>query len=328
MILAADIGGTNARIATFAPDDLHEPLRLEVFASQDARDLDSILRRFLGSAPVALERATVAVAGLVREGYARPTNLGWGIDGSSIARVLGLESVGLINDLEATAWGIGLLRDDELVTLNEGIAEPGGNVAVIAAGTGLGEAGVVQTPAGPVVVATESGHAGFAPATSEQTRLMEFLRSGPDFHVSVEAVCSGPGLVNIYRWRLHELSQPPPAWLGADAERRDGPAAVTDAASAGSDTAASQALDHFVAIYGSEAGNLALRLLARGGVFLAGGIAMKLVDALERGAFMDAFRNKGLFRNVLGDVPVRVAVNDRVALTGAAYHATRQSGGS
>ncbi len=321
MILAGDIGGTNARLALFGRGDLSSPLRLDVVPSQEFPDLETILERFLGAQAPDVDAATFGIAGPVREGRSKPTNLRWGVDASTLAPMLGLRSVGLINDLEATTWGLESLSSAEVVARNDAVPDPCGNVGVIAAGTGLGEAGLVHTDRGRVPFATESGHAGFAPATSDQLQLIEFLRGGDDGPVSIEVVCSGNGLVNIYRFCLHDVGRSEPAWLADEAEQGDPAAAIAGIAEDGSDDAARRALAMFIAIYGSEAGNLALRLLARGGIYVAGGIAPKLVDSLLAGGFMDAFVNKPPLSDLLRTVPVRVVVNDRVALLGAARHA-------
>jgi glucokinase len=326
VILAGDIGGTNSRLALFERD-ARVPKHFEVFPSGDFSSLEPILERFLGPAPPKLAAASFGIAGPVRLGRANATNLGWAVESTSLARALRLSSVGLLNDLEATVWGIGWLRPNELVALNDVPADAAGNVAVIAAGTGLGQAGLIRTVEESMPFATESGHAGFAPETADQSRLLDFLRDTSDSHVSVENVCSGTGLVSIYRWCLAEGGQAEPEWLCEDPEHGDAAAAVAQAAQAGTDQLAKRALSIFIEIYGAEAGNLALRLLATGGVYVAGGIAVKHVNQLTAGGFMDAFVAKPPLSELLRRIPVHVVTNDQTALLGAARHAVSTQNG-
>ena len=324
MILAGDIGGTNARLALFAHDELGEPARLDVFPSAEFETFEAIVARFMGGEPAQIEAASFGIAGPVKDGRSHATNLDWDIDSTTLAALLELEQVGLLNDLEATAVGLDVLPATDLLTINEGEPDPSGNVAVIAAGTGLGQAGVVRVDGRPVPFATEAGHAGFAPATSEQTSLLEFLRDTIGPQISVEMVCSGMGLVNIFRWCLAEAERSEPAWLARELDEGDAAAAIAAAAEANSDQQAARALGVFVDIYGSEAGNVALRLLATGGVYVAGGIATKLSDSLVDGRFLRAFLAKSRLVELLGQTPVRLVANDNTALLGAARHASQQ----
>ncbi len=320
MLLAGDIGGTNARLALFEYSELQEPTRLEVFPSGDFSSFEEIVERFLGSEKGDVEAASFGIAGPVRDGRSLPVNLAWAVDARSMAASLGLGTVGLVNDLEATALGLPALSPSDLVTLNPGSPEESGTVGVIAAGTGLGEAGLVRAGGTTATIATEGGNAGFAPATHDESRLLDFLRTDGEEHVSVESVCSGYGLVNVFRWCLHEAGRETPGWLAGE----DAPAMVSDLAQAGSDEVAERALGVFLGIYGSEAGNLALRLLATGGVYVAGGIAGKLLEALSGGPFMEAFVNKGRFSDLLRSIPVHIVTNDLTALLGAARHAAER----
>ena len=324
MILAGDVGGTNARLALFAHDELREPARLEVFPSADFESFEAIVARFLVADTSQIEAASFGVAGPVRDGRSLPVNLRWALDAENLAQLLDLSSAGLVNDLEATALGLATLRGEDVVTLNEARADPTGTVGVIAAGTGLGEAGLIRAQGASAAIATEGGHAGFAPASSDQARLLEFLREGSDAHVSVESVCSGYGLVNIFGWCLHEAGRGDPDWLAREREGGDPAAAVARVAQAGADDEARRALGLFIEIYGSEAGNLALRLLATGGIYVAGGIAGKLLVELSDGRFMAAFTNKGSFSTLLQTIPVHIVVNHLTALLGAARHASER----
>lgn len=300
MDIAGDIGGTHTRIALFEPGRT-EPAALEVYSSTGHDGLESMLRAFLARHPADVSRAAFGVAGPVNGGHVQTTNLAWPVDAASVARSLGLEQVGLVNDLVANAWGIAELGADDLAVLNEGDPHAGGNAAVISAGTGLGEAGLYWDGIRHHVLASEGGHADFAPTNEAEAALRAHLAALHP-HVSYERVCSGMGLVAIH------------GFLGGGG--LDG-TAITSAGLNG-DGVCSQALDMMVAIYGAEAGNLALKLLATGGVYVGGGIAPRILPRLRDGAFMRAFRAKGRFSELLARVPVQVILNDRTALLGAA----------
>ena len=323
MILAGDIGGTHARLALFRDSDHRSLTRHEVFSSDEFSDFESILERFLHAESDAPRGASFGVAGPVREGRSLPVNLEWAIDSSRVATLLGLPVVGLINDLEAAAWGLDALDSGDLRTLNAGVPDPSGTRAIIAAGTGLGQAGLARDGDTLVPIATEGGNSGFAPATREQVHLLAFLRGDTDAHVSTEEVCSGYGLVNVYRWCLHEAGCSEPSWLQDPSGETDVPALVSGRAEDGSDAEAARALAIFSEIYGSEAGNLALRFMATGGVYVAGGMAIKLADSLVAGGFLDAFFSKGRLSDLLRSMPVHIVLNGSVALIGAARHAAR-----
>jgi glucokinase len=253
----------------------------------------------------------------VRNGRVVTPNLPWLVDSAELAAVLGLPQTLLINDLQANAYGIPLLRDEDVAVLNVGEAEPAGAIAVISAGTGLGEAVAVWDGTMHRPVPGEGGHADFAPRTELETELLLHLRT--EFgRVSYERVLSGPGLVNIYRF-LRDRHQHPETAAVATAMGREDPAAVISrAALDGSCPLCDQTLEIFVSLYGAEAGNLALRSLASGGIFLGGGIAPKILDLLLRPAFMRAFTAKGRLSPLLEKVPVKVIRNQRAALFGAA----------
>lgn len=300
MDIAGDIGGTHTRIALFRPGD-PEPAALEIYASRDHDGLESMLRAFLAAHPAEVTRAAFGVAGPVHAGRAQTTNLPWPVDAAGVAAALGLDRVGLVNDLVANAYGIAELGADDLAVLNAGDPRAGGNAAVISAGTGLGEAGLYWDGRRHHVLASEGGHTDFAPMNDAEAALRVHL-AAKHGHVSYERVCSGMGLVAI-----HEF-------LGGSG--LDG-MAITSGARSG-DAVCARALDMMVAIYGAEAGNLALKLLATGGVYVGGGIAPQLLPRLRDGAFMRAFTSKGRFADLLRQVPVQVILNDRTALLGAA----------
>ena len=261
----------------------------------------------------------------MRDGRVDAMNLAWDVDGPPLAAGLGLDRVILINDLEANAWGLAALPGSDFAVLQPGRPAPTGNAAVISAGTGLGEAGLVWDGRHHRPVASEAGHADWAPQDDLQGALWRFLAAEVG-HVSVERVLSGPGLHNIYRFLRDAQGLAEPDWL-ADLLRSEAPAPVIGRV--GLEARAEicvRALELFVAIYGAEAGNLGLRVLATAGVYLGGGIAPRLLPALQGRTFLDAFAAKGRLRPLLEAIPVRVVLNDQAALVGAARRAALEAG--
>lgn len=295
-LLAGDIGGTKTLLRTVDGDGatVHEAR----YESHDFATFDALLADFLKSVPDPIGAACFAVAGPVYGGTAEVTNVGWTID----ERKLGIPRVRLINDFSAIALGVPLLGSDDLLSLNAGVRDRSAPMAVLGAGTGLGEALIVHGE----VVATEGGHADFAPQNEEQARLFLFLHERHG-HVSWERLLSGMGLVNIL------------TFLGGS---ESDPSRIAELADAG-DARAVHAFAIFVDIYGAEAGNLALGVLARGGVFLAGGIAAKNVARFTDGRFLEAFVRKGRFHELMEEIPVDLIVNESVGLIGAMEAARR-----
>ena len=318
-ILAGDVGATHTRLAVFA-DDARIPLASESYASHDHAGLEEMVRTFLAQHPTQLDYACFGVAGPVRDGHVKTTNLAWPVDASTLAHVLGLESVALINDLAANAYGIAELTPDDLEALNGGAAAADGAAVVISAGTGLGEAGMLDDRGGIRVIATEGGHADFGPRSELEVELYRYL-AAQDAHVSYERVCSGIGLLNIYRFLRRRSGTPEPPWLATEIAHRDASATISRAALCHRDAVCVEALDMMVSIYGAEAGNLALKYLATGGVYVGGGIAPQILPKLRDGTFMRSFAAKGRFAELLEQVPVQVILNDNTALLGAAHHA-------
>jgi glucokinase len=312
LILVGDIGGTNTRLA-LVEGDPRAPLALEIYPSGAHSSLEEIVRAFLAAHPATPAAASFAIAGPVRDGHVRVTNLAWSVDAASLAATLGLDRVVLLNDLEANARGLASLGPDDLHVLNAGRPDATGNAAVCSAGTGLGEAGLYWDGRRHHPFACEGGHTDFAPLTTQQEGLREFV-AAQHGHVSYERVCSGPGLVTIYSFLGGESSLTAPE--------------ITQLALVGEEATAVAALDLFVEIYGAEAGNLALKLMATGGVYLGGGIAPRILPKLEEGSFMQTFTAKGRFADLLAAVPVRVIMNDRTTLMGAALAAEASLAGS
>lgn len=319
MILAGDVGGTHTRLALFEPMSA-TPMSLTTYPSDEHGGLPEIVRDFLASHPADVRAAAFGVAGPVVEGRTETVNLAWPVDDAEMAQTLGLDEarVNLLNDLEANAWGIALLREGDLVVLNEGEEDATGNRAVISAGTGLGMAGLFWDGVDHHVFATEGGHGDFAPADQLQDELLAFLREDLG-HVSWERVCSGMGLVNIERFLRGRAGGAGPDW---DADG-DAAAAISEAALRHEDPIADEALDVMVDVYGREAGNLALTMMAVGGLFVGGGIAPKILPRLTDGRFMEAFAGKARFGDLLERIPVKVIRNELTALLGSARRAAR-----
>ena len=318
MILAGDVGGTKTTLALFEPraGEL-VPVREDTRHSHEFPSLEAAIARFLDEGPrAAIAAACIGIAGPVVEGRVAATNLPWVVDERRLAAAIPAARARLLNDLEATAHGIWALGDTELVSLQPG-AFGRGTVGVIAAGTGLGEAIVVGDGAARRVVATEGGHADFAPRGELEEDLLRYLRK--EFgHVSYERVLSGPGLVNVYRFLRDTGVARESAQTAALMRERDPAAVVTELGTRAADRLCEMALGVFVAVYGAEAGNLALKALTVGGVVVAGGIAPRVVPVLAAGTFIGAFRDKGRLSSLMETIPVRVALNPRTALLGAA----------
>lgn len=321
MILAGDVGGTHTRLAVF--DDKGgrlTPAAEATFPSREHGSLESVLRKFSGAHPLPIDRACFGVAGPVRHGRCDATNLAWMVDSALIAKELGLKRVELINDLEANAWGLGVLDADDYAVLNAGAPDAEGNMAIISAGTGLGEAGLYWDGKAHRPFATEGGHSDFAPRNHLEMELLDYLLKQFQ-RVSYERVVSGPGLLNIYGFLRDTGRGEEPAWLAEQIRRQDPGAVISQAAMSGKSELCVQALDLFVSLYGAEAGNLALKVLAIGGVYLGGGIAPKIIRKLQDPTFLNAFTAKGRMQPLLQATPVRVLLNDKTALLGAARYA-------
>jgi glucokinase len=327
MILAGDIGGTHARLTYYQLDNasghftaVHE----SVFKSGEFRGLDEIVLQFVSETGVRPAIASFGIAGPVRNGRVETSNLPWIVESSSLAEGLQLDTVSLLNDLEAQAWGIQCLGPSDTVALNriapdEDQPAPAGNQAVIAAGTGLGEAGLIWDGERQHIFACEGGHCDFAARNELEIELLRYLlaRFG---RVSYERIVSGPGLVNVYRFLKDTDRGDEPPWLREEVAAGDTAAAISRAAVSGKVPLAERALDLWISVYGAEAGNLALKVLACGGVFLAGGIAPKILPQLAGPLFMQAFLSKGRLQPLLEAIPVRVITNEKTGLLGAACY--------
>jgi glucokinase len=325
MILAGDIGGTNARLAFFNFEEGRFALiSATVFPSREYSGLDQIVADFLSTSDVHPDRACFGIAGPVRSGRVETSNLPWVVDSEPLANELHLDKVSLINDLEANAWGIADLDLKDAVALNQVKGNPAGNQAVIAAGTGLGEAGMYWDGTHHQVFASEGGHTDFAPRNELEVELFRYLNTQYG-HVSYERILSGPGLLNVFHFLRDTGRGTEPKWLTAEMLHSDPAAAISQAATDGKCALCEQAVDIFVSVYAAEAGNLALKVMATGGVFLGGGIAPKMLPKLSGPLFMHAFAAKGRMQPLLESIPVRVITNDKTALLGAARYALMKS---
>jgi glucokinase len=320
VILAGDVGGTNTRLARYeGVSRAHAPSREWHGKSGDYRSLTALVAEFLGTGPRP-ERAAFGVAGPVVDGRCEATNLAWIVDHRDLERDLAIPEVRLVNDLVATAHGLAELDAGDLEPLQDGEPRPG-NRALIAAGTGLGEAVLTPSDGRWLALATEGGHTDFAPRDPLEDELNQWLRARYG-RVSYERVLSGPGLADLYRFFRDTRRGDEPAEIAMRFDRADQPAAiVTETALDGSCERARLVLDRFVSIYGAEAGNLALKAMALGGVFVGGGIAPRMLPALTRGGFVHAFFEKGRLSPVLTRIPVSVVLDERTALWGAAAYA-------
>jgi glucokinase len=343
MIVAGDIGGTKTHLALFDwKKDRVDPVRLESFHSADYTSLEDMLTEFLApptapqsiddvaaekrgavevehraEKPQKIDAACFGIAGPVIENRCQTTNLPWVVDGATLAKQFDIPKVKLLNDLEAMAYGVLLLRPDEVDVLNAG-TPPAQNqaLALIAAGTGLGESILFWNGSRYQPTPSEGGHADFAPNNDNEIELLRHLRSSY-LHVSYERVLSGPGLHAIYDY-VRDSKKNEPTWLAEQIKAGDPAAAIAEAGLKGQADIAKQALDLFASIYGAEAGNLALKSMAINGVYVGGGIAPKLLAKLKDGTFMKAFTNKGRYKRLMSSIPVKVVMNQKTALLGAA----------
>ena len=328
MILAGDIGGTNARLAYFQPQNGHLNLVSErVYPSREHSEFGEIVTQFLKDSGSRPEVACFGIAGPVRDGRVETSNLPWVIEQSRLAKQISLPSTWLINDLEASAWGIGALSPGDLVPLNRVSGHVSGNQAVIAAGTGLGQAGLYWDGSHHQVFACEGGHCDFAPQGELQIELLRYLAARFE-HVSYERILSGPGLVNVYEFLRDRGKEKETPEFAAELKNGDAAAAISRAAIDGTSTLAVQALDLFIDVYGAEASNLALKTMATGGLFLSGGISPKILSKLQGPRFMQAFVHKGRLRPLVESIPVQVVTNEKAGLLGAARCAAVRGGGS
>jgi glucokinase len=348
MILAGDIGGTKTILALFDwKTERVEPVRERIFPSAEFKSLEDVITEFLkppetapppteeeepaeaadipaavSEEPPVIEAACIGVAGPCLDNRCRTTNLPWVVDGHEVSKRFKIEQVRLLNDLEATAYGLLVLRQDEMIVLNPGGPNrPGAAMALIAAGTGLGEAILYGDGTAYHPMPSEGGHCSFAPTSDLEIDLLRHLR-GSYLHVSFERILSGAGLAAIYEF-LRDTKRNEPTWLAERIKVGDPAAVIAEVGLAGQAEICKQALDLFVSIYGSEAANLALKSLSLNGLYVGGGIAPKILPKMTDGTFLRAFTAKGRYKTLLNSIPVRVILNPKTALLGAASMAAQ-----
>jgi glucokinase len=321
MILAGDIGATRTRLAAFQTEGNRLQRVVEkTYKSQQHGGLAEIITEFVNGEGIPVHSACFGVAGPVRAGKSKISNLPWTIDCRELAAQLKLASVGLINDLEAYAYGIDALESKDFVTVGEGVEDAEGNRVVIAARTGLGVAGLYWDGFRHHPFPCEGGHADFAPKNDLEAELAQYLRKKYD-HVSCERILSGPGIKNIYDFLRDAGKAEEPAWLAKQMkDAPDAPALISQLALEKKAGICEQTLNIFVGVYGSEAGNCALNFLATGGVFIGGNIAAKNASRMQDPVFMKSFLGKGRMSALLADIPVKIVVNDDAGIIGAARY--------
>lgn len=320
--LVGDIGGTKTHLAVFDEQDLRKKIIEKKYASAEHPDFLSLVQDFLATHKVHAKRACFGIAGPVQEGKCKTTNLPWIIDAQEIAKATSL-SVSLLNDLEAEAYGLELLKEEEIFVLQEGIKRPG-NCALLAAGTGLGEAGLVWDGKRHLPFACEGGHTDFAPRDELEMELLRYLIE--EFgHVSFERVVSGPGIHHLYRFLVDmRLEEENPEVRNAFT-LADPPQVISRLALDGKDIVSERAVDWFLSLYGSEAGNLALKFLAVGGVYLGGGIAAHLRSLFPKSDFVTSFVSKGRFEPLLAEIPIKIILNPETPLLGCVQYLAHSS---
>ncbi len=321
MILAGDVGGTKVHLALY--DFSNGKLtftREQRYPAKEYAGLEAIVGEFLGGGKASA--ACFGVPGPVRNGRLRLTNLPWTLDSHELTMTLGIQHVFLINDLEANGYGIAELSADQIYTLSEGDPSQIGNRALIAAGTGLGEGLLTWNGRSHVPYPSEGGHADYAPRNEDEIDLLRFLKQKYNGRISWERVVSGMGMTNIYEFLRDVRGMEEPSWLAEQIGAAHDPnSVITEMGLAAKSEICEKTLDMFVSAYGAEAGNLALKILSVGGLYVGGGIAPRILEKLKDGTFMKAFTDKGRLSQLLINMPVRVILESRAAVLGAAAYA-------
>ncbi len=318
MILAGDIGGTNARLALFDGGNELTCVAEKNFRSRDYSSLEQIVHEFLGAKKVS--KACFGIPGAIREGRAHPTNLPWVIDTETLSTDLHIPQISLLNDLVANAYGVRMLKEDELFLLHPGVEGQTGNAALIAAGTGLGQAGLYWDGEKHHPFASEGGHVDFSPRDPREIELFKYLKNKYE-HISYERVVSGPGIYEIYLFLTEVQKLKVSPIVQEEMKRRNPSKVISEYGLQNKDLVCSETIDWFISLYGAEAGNVALKFLSLGGLYIGGVVAHHLNDRKKLGAFLSAFIDKGRFKELLHSIPIWVILNDQAALLGAAYYA-------
>src|SRR6266853_5703911 len=325
MILAGEIGATRTRLAAFDTEGNRLQCVVEKnYVSQQHDGLSGILADFIKTEGIPVHSACLGVAGPVRAGRSKISNLPWVIDAREVAKQLGLRSVGLLDDLEAYAYGIDALESKDFITLSDGVEEAEGNRAVISAKTGLGMAGLYWDGFRHHPFACEGGHADFAPRNDLQMELLQYLQKKYG-RISYERILSGPGIRNIYDFLRDTHKADEPEWLRKQMDAApDPPALISQLALDGKAAICDQCLSIFVSIFGAETGNCALNFMSTGGIFIGGSIAAKIVPKMKDPIFIQSFLDKGRMKALLEDMPVKIVLNDDSGIIGAARYALIQ----
>ena len=328
MILAGDIGGTKTNLALFDEQESgYAYAHLATYRSQSYSSLEAIVKEFLESCksmydPLLLQRACFAIAGPIVEGVCRATNLPWIIDSKELSTTLQISNIHLLNDLEANAWAIEILSKDAIFELFPG-KNLVGNRAVISPGTGLGEAGLFWDGIQYHPMASEGGHCEFGPRNELQISLCRYLYKKFG-HASYERILSGPGLYNVYQFFKEGLGHVEPDWLATEIRQNDPAKVITTHALSHKSELCVESLDLFASILGSETANCVLKDMAKGGVYLGGGIPPKILPKLREPLFFEGYADKGRFRDLLETIPIRVILDDKASLKGAAHYCRLQ----
>lgn len=315
VILVGDVGGTKTYLALFEPDNLDSPQVQATLFSQRYSSLESLISEFLSYHKVKVVAAAFGIAGYVRDGHVTTPNLPWAVKTKNLETAIDCQNVALVNDVEANAYGLELVAPEDLIDLNPEGVETDGNRAVISPGTGLGQAGIFAMGRLHLPFACEGGHTDFAPRTELESQLMLYLHDKFG-RVSTERVVSGMGLSNIYDF-LRDAGRGTPPHEIEFGEPADKSRLISEMAQDGRSELCSLALNMFVSLLGAEAGNLALKMMALGGIYLGGGIPPKIIGKLKEGSFLESFLNKGRMRPLLEKIPVKVIMTDRTAMLGA-----------
>jgi glucokinase len=331
MILAGDVGGTKVHLALYGFESGRlKPIREHKFPAKDFICLDDVVNAFLGEEHAALDKSQIVAAcfgcpGPVRDGRIKLTNLPWLLDSRELVKSLGIEHIFLINDLEANGYGIPEVAPEKMHTLIEGVAGAEGHRGLVSAGTGLGEALLIWDGKRHRPYPSEGGHCDFAPRSDREVALLQYLKSTIGGHVSFERVVSGIGIKNIYAYLRDAEKMEEPQWLKDRMASEDMNAVIGHCGEDGSSPICAETLHMFASAYGAEAGNMALKLLAMGGIYLGGGVSPKTLKTLSDGTFAKAFLDKGRLSPLLEAIPVKVILDETCALLGAAAYAEEQA---
>lgn len=322
MLLAADIGATNTRLAIFEKGKNLKKVAVGRYLNNKYLSLLPIIQTFLKQHNhPKISQAAIGIAGPVKNGRCQMTNLSWNVDRSELERELKISPIFLLNDLEATAWGLRALDSKDIYVLHEG-EKAKGNAALLAAGTGLGEAGLYWDKQEHRPFACEGGHTDFGPRNDQEIELLRYLRKIYG-HVSYERIVSGPGLYHLYQFLIVSGQETASGLVQKEMEEKDPSAVIAKWGLGDQDKACARAINWFISLYGAEAGNLALKIFAVGGVYIAGAIAKIFSDRIKKGDFVRSFLDKGRYSSFLSTIPVYLVLNEDCPLLGAVEYAIK-----